>query len=110
MKEASVPVPICLSYESSVARGDLLARRRRTGSWRARILFFLEVFGLAVLAIGGAMMLAAAPHIRETTPAISQAPQAYNDNYLELFAKGPGRGWYVLGHAPCAAEQACEQP
>jgi hypothetical protein len=103
-------VPTCLSYESSVAGGDLHTRRRRPRSWRARALFFLEVFGLAVLAMGGAMVLAVAPQFRETTPAISQAPQGYNDNYLELFAKGPGQGWYVLGHAPCAADQACQQP
>ena len=103
-------VPICLSYESSVARGDRSCSRRRTRSWRARALFFLEVFGLAVLAMGGAMVLAAAPQVREAAPAISQGLERYNDNYLELFAKGPGRGWYVVGHAPCAAEQACEQP
>jgi hypothetical protein len=105
-----VTVPICLSYESKVACGDRRAQGRRTRSWRASALFFLEVFGFAVAVMGGAMVLAAAPQIREMTTAVSQAPQGYNDNYLELFAKGPGRDWYVVGDAPCAADHACEQP
>jgi len=100
--------PICLPYESRVACSGPPTRRRRTQSWLAKALFFLEVFGLAVLVMGGAMVLAAAPEVSETTPpAVSQG---YNDAYLELFAKGPGRDWYVLGHAPCAANRGCEQP
>jgi hypothetical protein len=105
-----VSVPMCLSYESRVARGDQPVRRPRAGNWRASALFFLEVFGLAVVVMGGAMVLAAAPQGRETTPAVSDVPQGYNDTYLESFAKGPGRDWYVLGNEPCAADHACEQP
>jgi hypothetical protein len=106
-------VPICLPYESRVARGDQPARQRRTGSWYSRwasALFFLEIFGLAVVVMGGAMVLAAAPQVRQTAPAVSHIAEGYNDTYLESFAKGPGRDWYVLGHAPCAADQGCVRP
>ena len=104
-------VPICLPYESRVACGGQPAGRRRSRSWRAGALFFLEVFGLAVVVMGGAMVLAAAPRVHDVMPpAVSVAAQGYNDNYLEMFAKGPGRGWYVLGEAPCAADHSCEQP
>jgi hypothetical protein len=103
-------VPICLPYESRAACGDQPARRRRTRNWRASALFFLEVFGLAVVVMGGSMVLAAAPQVRETTPAVSHVAQGYNDTYLELFAQGPGRDWYVLGQPPCAADRPCRQP
>jgi hypothetical protein len=103
-------VPICVPYESRAACGDQRARQRRTPNWRASALFFLEVFGLAVVVMGGSMVLAAAPQVRGTTPAVSQVAQGYNDTYLELFAKGPGRDWYVLGQAPCAADHGCQQP
>jgi hypothetical protein len=56
-------------------------------------------------------VLAAAPRVHEVMPpAVSVAAQGYNDNYLELFAKGPGHGWYALREAPCAADHSCEQP
>ena len=58
--------------------------------------------------MGGSMVLAAAPQVRETAPAASQVAQGYNDTYLELFAKGPGRDWYVLEQAPCAADHGCQ--
>jgi hypothetical protein len=105
-----VTVSIRLPYGSRVACGSRPARRRRTRSWRASALFFLEVFGLAVVLMGGAMVLAAAPQGGATTPAVSDVPQGYNDTYLESFAKGPGRGWYVLGQVPCATDHACERP
>jgi hypothetical protein len=103
-------VPICLPYESRAASGDQPARERQISSWRASALFFLEIFGLAVLLMGGSMVLAAAPQVHETMPAVSQVAQGYNDTYLELFAKGPGHDWYVLGQAPCAADHGCQQP
>lgn len=103
-------VPMCLPYESRVACGDPPASGRQTRGWRG-VLFFLEVFGLAVVVMGGAMVLAAAHQQgREPMPAVSHVAQGYDDTYLESFAKGPGRGWYVLGNAPCAANPACEQP
>jgi hypothetical protein len=106
-----VTVRTCLAYESKVASGGQPARRRGSRGRRgASALFFLEVFGLAVVLMGGAMVLAAAPEVRETTPAVSHVAHGYNDTYLELFAKGPGRDWYVLGPAPCAADHDCEQP
>ena len=98
-------VPMCLPYDSPVT-----ARQRRPPSWLAATVFFLEVFGLASVAMGGAMVLAAAPQVRQTEPAVSDIAEGYNDTYLESFAKGPGRGWYVLGHAPCAADQGCVRP
>jgi hypothetical protein len=104
-------VPMCLRYDSPVAYDDQPARQRRTPSWLAATIFFLEVFGLASVAMGGAMVLAAAPRVQEVMPpSVSVAAPGYNDNYLEMFAKGPGRGWYVLGQAPCAADHSCEQP
>jgi hypothetical protein len=105
-----VTVRTCVPYESRVACGNQPATRRGSRGWRASVLFFLEVFGLAVVLMGGAMVLAAAPEVRETATAVSQVAQGYNDTYLESFAKGPGRDWYVLGHAPCAADHACLQP
>ena len=98
-------VPMCLPYDSPVT-----ARQRRPPSWLAATVFFLEVFGLASVAMGGAMVLAAAPQVRQTEPAVSDIAEGYNDTRLESFAKGPGRGWYVLGHAPCAADQGCVRP
>jgi hypothetical protein len=104
-------VPVCLPYDSPVTYDDQPARQRRPPSWLAATVFFLEVFGLASIAMGGAMVLAAAPRVHEVMPpAVSVAAQGYEDNYLEMFAKGPGRGWYVLGQAPCAADHSCEQP
>jgi hypothetical protein len=104
-------VPTCLPYDSPVTYDDQPARKRRPASWLAAIVFFLEVFGLASIAMGGAMVLAAAVRVHGVTPpAVSVAAQGYEDNYLEMFAKGPGRGWYVLGQAPCAADHSCEQP
>jgi hypothetical protein len=105
-----VSVPFCVSYESRVACGDQPVRGRRTRSWRANALFFLEVFGFAVVVMGSAMLLAAASQVRETTPAVSLIAQGYDDTYLESFAKGPGRDWYVPGHVGCAADRACTQP
>ena len=103
-------VPICLPYGSRATCGDQPAKRPRTPGWRASALFFLEVFGLAVVVMGGSMVLAAAPQVRETAPTVSHSAQGYNDTYLELFAKGPGRGWYVIGQGPCATDNGCQQP
>ena len=103
-------VPICLPYTSRGARSDQPAGRQRTPSWRASALFFLEVFGLAVVVMGGSMVLAAAPQVREPTSVVSHLAQGYDDTYLDLFANGPGRGWYVLGQSPCAADHSCRQP
>ena len=110
LKEFPVSVPVCLSYESRVACGDQAARRRHAPGWGANALFFLEVFGFAVVVMGSAMVLTAVSQVRETTPTVSQIAQGYDDTYLESFAKGPGRDWYVPGHVPCAADRACAQP
>jgi hypothetical protein len=45
-----------------------------------------EVFGLASVAMGGAMVLAAAPRVHEVMPpTVSVAAQGYNDNYLVIW-------------------------
>lgn len=91
-------VPMCPPYSSNIARHERQVAQRRALSWFAAAVFFLEVFGLASLAMGGALVLATAPRIHEAVvPAISDVAPAYNDTYLEAFANGPGRGWYVLG-------------
>jgi hypothetical protein len=47
------------------------------------------------------MVLTAAPRVSETMPpAVSDVAQGHNDAYLELFAQGPGRDWYVWGPRP----------
>jgi hypothetical protein len=30
-----------------------------------------------------------------------------NDGYLEAYARGPGRGWFVMGQVPCSAKTNC---
>lgn len=67
----------------------------------AEIIFFFAVVAAASIAISGAMIL---PVMNELTPwtgsqKVMVVSPSDNDNYLELFAKGPGRGWYVLGKA-----------
>jgi hypothetical protein len=57
---------------------------------------------LSSIAMGGAMVLAAAyPHGTRPTEAHISADvlAGGNDAYLQMFAAGPGRGWYIL---PCA--------
>jgi len=79
------------------------ARRAATSphSPLAETILFFAVVAAASIAISGAMIL---PVMNELTPwtgsqkMIIVSPSD-NDNYLELFAKGPGRGWYVLGKA-----------
>jgi tellurite resistance protein len=66
---------------------------------RAEIIFVLAVVAAASIAIGGVMILPLMNELTSRTGSqkvISVSPSD-NDNYLELFAKGPGRGWYVLG-------------
>jgi len=53
--------------------------------------FFLAVVGLVSLAFAAGIVLVAA--LRDRPASCPIAPHD-NDNYLELFASGPGRGWY----------------
>jgi tellurite resistance protein TerB len=73
----------------------------------AEIVFFIAVW-VAAIATAGAIILAATnelPHSTGSQNAADVSP-ANKDNYLELFAKGPGRGWYVLPKAPCVVNKA----
>jgi tellurite resistance protein TerB len=78
-----------------------------SGTQFAEIVFFIVVWASAI-ATAGAIILAATselPHSTGSQNAADVSP-ANSDNYLELFAKGPGRGWYVLPKAPCAVNEA----
>jgi hypothetical protein len=74
----------------------------RTLNLAAEGLFFVEVFGLSSIAMGGAMLLAAA-YSHRTQPAEvrieADVPAGSDDAYLEMFAGGPGCSWYVVPEA-----------
>jgi len=61
----------------------------------------IAVAGSASIAITGAVILPVMNELarRTASPKIIDVSSSNNDNYLELFASGPGRGWYVLGKA-----------
>jgi len=80
--------------------------------------FFLFIAALAAIAIVGVMIIALGvnePAHRTTTQKSATVSPHNVDNYLELFADGPGRGWYVLGEAQCDVNErtpagaSCEQ-
>jgi tellurite resistance protein len=80
--------------------------------------FFLFIAALAAISIAGTMIIALGVNelAHRTGTQKSVIVSANNiDNYLELFADGPGRGWYVLGRAQCDVNQrnspdySCEQ-
>jgi hypothetical protein len=83
------------------AYGFLARQPRRSGSsvnWVAEGLFFVEVFALSSIALGGAMLLAAAypdrahpTEVRVVTDVVADG----DDPYLKMFAEGPGCGWYL---------------
>jgi hypothetical protein len=86
--------------------GFLFARQLR---WSGRSLnlvaeglFFVEVFGLSSIAMGGAMLLAAA-YPQRTHPAEvrieADVLAGDDDPYLEMFGAGPGCGWYIRREA-----------
>lgn len=88
------------------AYGFRFARQPR-GSGRilklaAECLFFVEVFGLSSIAMGGAMLLAAA-YSHRTQPAEVRIEAdvlvAGDDAYLKMFAAGPACSWYVVPDA-----------
>ena len=94
------------------ACGFLFAHQPRRNGRGLRLLaeglFFVEVFGLSSIAMGGAMLLGAVyPHrTRPTEVHIgTDVLAAGNDRYLQMFAAGPGCGWYIL---PGAAALSCD--
>jgi tellurite resistance protein len=76
---------------------------RQTAKWShpllAEMILFVAVMASASIVIGGAMILPVMHELahRTASPKTTVVPSSNNDNYLELFANGPGRGWYVLG-------------
>ena len=74
----------------------------------AAIGFFVLVFGSASIGMGAAIALSGA-NFGASGSALNAADAAIhnNDGYVEEYARGPGRGWFVLGQAPCALEKNC---
>jgi tellurite resistance protein len=80
---------------------------------------FLVIAALAAVSIGGAAIITLTTGERTHRTAATQESVTVMpddiDNYLELFADGPGRGWYVLGKVRCDVDQrnpsdaSCEQ-
>ena len=70
----------------------------------AAIGFFLLTFGGGSIGMGAAIALSGASSgtIGPTLNATDIAARN-NDGYLEGYARGPGRGWFVLGRAPSSS-------
>ena len=84
------------------AYGFLFARQpRRNGrilNLAAEILFFVEVFGLSSIAMGGALLLAAADSHRTQHGEVRVEADVLaggDDTYLQMFTAGPGCGRYI---------------
>jgi hypothetical protein len=94
--------------------GTMNGRRIRVhdGSWEKRpvrrvfaaIGFFLLTFGAGSIGMGAAIALGGASS-GTNGPMLNAADVAArnNDGYLEAYARGPGRGWFVLGQAPSSS-------
>ena len=73
-------------------------RSPRGLSFVAESLFFLKVFGLSSIAMGGAMLLSAtSAHWTWPTDlrTVGKALESSDDPYLKIFAAGPGYDWYI---------------
>jgi hypothetical protein len=70
--------------------------------------FFLLTFGSASIGMGAAIALSGAS-FGTKAPAWNAVDLVArnNDGYLEGFARGPGRGWFVLG--PTSCDKGCAQ-
>ena len=74
----------------------------------AAIGFFLLTFGAGSIGIGAAIALSgASPGTGGPTSHAADIAARNNDGYLEEYARGPGRGWFVVGQAPCFAKKDC---
>ena len=73
----------------------------------AAIGFFFLIFGSASIGMGAAIALSGAS-FGTSGPALIAAGAAVhnNDGYLEEYAQGPGRGWFVMGQARCSTDRA----
>lgn len=97
------------------AYGFLARQPRRSDSglnWVAESLFFVEVFSLSSIALGGALLLAAA-YPERTHPAEvrveADVVAGADDPYLRMFAEGPGCGWYVSPNT-AGNVRSCDDP
>jgi len=72
-------------------------RSPRGLSFVAESLFFLKVFGLSSIAMGGAMLLSAtSAHWTWPTDLRTVGTlEGSDDPYLKIFAAGPGCDWYI---------------
>jgi hypothetical protein len=70
----------------------------------AAIGFFLLTFGPGSIGMGAAIALSGASS-GTVGPTLNAADIAArnNDGYLEAYARGPGREWFVLGQAPSSS-------
>jgi len=67
----------------------------------AAIGFFLLTFGAGSIGMGAAIALSGASSgTSGPTSNAADIAARNNDGYLEEYARGPGRGWFVLGQAP----------
>jgi hypothetical protein len=81
--------------------------KRPVRSVLAAIGFFLLTFGSASIGMGAAIALSGASFgTKEPAWNAVEVAARNNDGYLEGYARGPGRGWFVLGAAPCAKDCA----
>jgi hypothetical protein len=72
--------------------------------------FFVLTFGAGSIGMGAAIALSgASPGTSGPTLNAADIAARSNDGYLEEYARGPGRGWFVLGQAPCFAKNDCAQ-
>jgi hypothetical protein len=87
---------------------DRPGKKRRVPRVLAAIGFFLLTFGSGAIGMGGAIALSGA-NFETRGPAWNAADVAVhnNDGYLEEYARGPGRGWFVLGQESCAPAKSC---
>ena len=87
---------------------DRLGERRPVPRVLAAVGFFLLIFGSTSIGMGSAIVLSGAI-FGTSGPARDAVDVAVrnNDGYLEEYARGPGRGWFVLGLAPCLPEKNC---
>jgi hypothetical protein len=80
---------------------DRSCEKRSVRRVLAAIGFFLLTFGVGSIGMGAAIALSGASS-GTIGPTLNAADIAAgnNDGYLEAYARGPGRGWFVLGQAP----------
>jgi hypothetical protein len=77
----------------------------------AAIAFFFLTFGSASIGMGVAIALNGTSS-GTSAPRLDAADTAArnDDGYLEEYARGPGRGRFVLGKTPCSADTSLNNP